>query len=62
MNTLYRPLQISELQAPIPILVEVKENLLVRRSPRISKNQTINESKVIPLPRSAGGEGTRSVG
>lgn len=62
MNTLYRPLQIRELRAQIPVLTEVKEYLLVRHPPSISKNKRIKESKVVSLPRRAGGEGTRSVG
>ena len=50
MNTMYRSLHISELQAEIPALIQVGEN------------QRIDESNMVPLPSSAGEERTRSLG
>lgn len=62
MNTLYRPLEISALRAEIPVLIEVKEYLLVRCPLIISENQRIDKSKMVPLLSSAGEERTRSLG
>lgn len=49
--------EMHELPAGIPVLMEVKEYLFLGHSQNISKNQRINETKGVPLPRSAGGEG-----
>ena len=50
MNTMYRSLHISKLQAEIPALIQVEEN------------QRIDESNMVPLPSRAGEERTRSLG
>lgn len=45
--------EISELQAEISVLVEVKQHLLLEHPQNSRKNQRSNESKV-PLPRREG--------
>lgn len=47
--------EISELQAEISVLVEVKQHLLLEHPQNSRKNQRSNESKV-PLPRREGAE------
>lgn len=47
--------EISELQAEISVLMEVKQHLLLEHPQNIRKNQRSNESKV-PLPRKRGQE------
>ena len=46
-----------EPQAEIPVLTEVREDLLLGHPQNVSKNERINEAEVIPFPRTAGEEG-----